>query len=419
MATIRGLIHIFKRPDCRLRADNLCINLAAKTVPTQKRGKTILKKIFAIFIAAVMLLTCGCSGRTKQEKSVSAANQNNSGTNDVSNANWPTKTWSISTPEKQGVSSAGLEEADKLIKENYPNVRSLLVVRHGFLIYEKYYNGADRDKANPVYSVTKSIMSALTGIAIEQKLIKNVDQPVGELLPEYFKKIDNPRKKEITLKNVLTMSGGLETVDNNYASFFTSDDWLAYTLKKPMTDKPGTKFVYNTGLTQFLSNIITKVSGMNTKEFAEKYLFSKIGINAEHWVTDPKGYYGGGYGLSITPRDMAKFGYLYLNNGKWDGEQVIPQEWVEESTKKHITANESNDYGYLFWLKTLHNSANNKDYFSYRADGAGGQLIVQIPELDMVVVVTADVQVSSKNGKDTLYIVENYVLPSVDPIQET
>lgn len=364
-------------------------------------------------MAAAMILTCGCSA--KQEKSVSAANQNNS----VANANWPTKEWSTSTPEKQGVSSAGLEKADKLINDNYPNVYSLLVVRHGYLIYEKYYNGAGKDKAYNVYSVTKSIMSALTGIAIEQNLIKSVDQPVSELLPDYFKNIDNQSKKNITIGNVLTMTGGLESVDNNYGGFFTSDDWLAYTLKKPMTDKPGTKFVYNTGLTQFLSNIITKVSGMSTKDFAEKYLFSKIGINAGHWATDPKGYYGGGYGLSLTPRDMAKFGYLYLNNGKWDGEQILSQEWVEESTKKHITANESNDYGYLFWLKTLHNSANNKDYFSYRADGAGGQLIVQIPELDMVIVVTAAPQVASKNGKDTQYIVENYVLPAVDPIQKT
>lgn len=329
-------------------------------------------------------------------------------------ADWPTKEWSICSPDEQGMNSSKLLESDKRIKENYPNIYSLLVVRHGYLVYEKYYNGMDKKSANPVYSVTKSVTSALTGIALREKLIKSVDQSIGELLPEYFTNIDDVGKKSITVKNVLTMTGGLDSIDNNFPSYYLSDDWIKYTVNMPLIDKPGQKFVYNTGLAQCLSGIITKESGISTKEFADKYLFSKIGITVTNWERDSKGCYGGGVGLSMTPRDMAKFGYLYLNGGKWDGKQIIPEEWVAESSKEQITANEDEDYGYLFWVQTMREPVSGKSYSTYRADGAGGQKIIMIPELDMVAVVTADERSCSKDGADTQKIISDYVFPAVN-----
>lgn len=375
-------------------------------------------KLLVLLMAAMLVFVSGCAGQPIPQASTVATDGGTAATSPATSAApggkpWPTKSWSTDTPESQGISSSGLAKADERIRDNYPNAYSLLVVRHGYLVYEKYYNGMGQDNANQVYSVTKSVLSALTGIALQQKLISGTGQTVFELLPEYFDEAGDPGKREITIKNVLTMSGGLESIDNDYGPFFSSPDWLAYTLSRPLTDKPGTKFVYNTGLVQCLSDIISKTSGMDARKYANKYLFSELGINAGNWRKDSSGHYAGGTGLCLTPRDMAKFGYLYLNNGQWDGRQIIPQDWVEESTTKQIQASDTNDYGYLFWLETVHDSVKNVDYDTYRADGAGGQKIFVVPDLDIVVVVTADERKKSVNGADTQGIITEYVLPSV------
>lgn len=363
------------------------------------------KQIFFLLILCIFISGCS-NGRNPAEEDAS--------TESSGVFQWPTEKWSISSPEAQQIDSNLLNKADARIEENYPNIYSLLVVRHGFLVYEKYYRGMNEDSDNQVYSVTKSVMSALTGIALREKIITGTDQKVSELLPGYFSAIDNPKKKDITVKNVLTMSGGLETIDSDYAGYFTSGDWLDYAIKKPLTDEPGSKFTYNTGLTHFLSGIITEKSGMNTKEFADKYLFGPLNIKVKKWDIDRKGYYGGGSGLYLTPRDMAKFGFLYLNNGKWEDKQLIPQEWAAESTQKHIQPSDEVDYGYLFWIAPMTDKTRSKSYPTYRADGAGGQKIVVIPELDMLVVITANENSSSKDGADTQALIPDYILPAVN-----
>ena len=327
---------------------------------------------------------------------------------------WPTEQWSRSDPETQGVSPDLLAAADKRISDNYPNVYSLLVIRHGYLVYEKYYQGMDENDANPVYSVTKSVMSALTGIAQRDGLIANTDQKLSEYLPEYFADTDDDSKNNITIENVLTMAGGLESIDSDYYSYFMSPNWLTYTLEKPLTDKPGEKFVYNTGLTHFLSAVISEKSGISTKEYADASLFGKIGISDYSWDYSSEGYNVGGFGISMKPVDMAKFGFLYLHNGSWDGSQVLPEEWVAESTSKKITVDESQDYGYLFWLKTVRDTSKSKEYYEYHAAGSGGQYISVIPDLDMVVVITADDRSTSKDGANTFDIITDYVIPAAD-----
>lgn len=326
---------------------------------------------------------------------------------------WPTEKWSVSTPERQGMDAEKLDAANLRIKENYPNVYSLLVVRNGFLVYEQYYQGMKRNDANSVYSVTKSVLSALTGIAIEQKLLPGVEAKLAEYLPEVFAEADDAGKKGLTIKDVLTMSGGLATIDDNYNGYFGSRDWLRYALAKPLTDEPGTVFTYNTGLTHFLSAVLAEASGGSTLAYAKQMLFDKIGISPGDWSTDPRGIHGGGSGLKLTPTDMAKFGFLYLNGGKWDGEQIIPVDWVAESTQRQISVNPEVDYGYLFWLTTMKDAAKGRAYATYRADGAGGQKIVVVPELDLVAVVTANLNASSRDKSDTEAIIADYVLPAV------
>lgn len=362
-----------------------------------------MKRLISILIVFLILFSAaGCSGRVEGPDKDSP----------VGAASWPTVEWSTSTPEQQGLDSSILSKADKRIKENYPNVYSLLVVRHGYLVYERYYQGMGREDANPVYSVTKSVMSALTGIAIREKLIQNTGQKVSEFLPEYFTEVDDPHKKDIAIKDVLTMSGGLESIDNDYNGYFSSRDWLQYAIEQPLTEQPGTKFVYNTGLTQFLSCIITRTSKLKTADFADKFLFGPTGISVKNWDHDREGYYGGGSGIYMKPVDMAKFGYLYLNKGSWDGKQVIPEEWIAESTKKQITVDQEDDYGYLFWIETIKDKMHGKDYFTYSASGAGGQKIMVVPELDMVAVVTANIQSASRDGEDTKDIISEYVIPA-------
>ena len=372
-----------------------------------------MKKYLSIIIVFIILsYISGCTNKAETSGGNNIVKTDDKRSN-TGTSIWPTKEWSTSTPEEQGLDSKMLINADKTIKDKYPNVYSLLVVRHGYLVYEKYYNRMKENRANPVYSVTKSVMSALTGIALREKLFNSVDQKISELLSEYFKQIDDTKKNEITIKNLLTMTGGLESIDTDYGSYFASRDWLSYTIDKPLTDNPGDKMVYNTGLPHFLSAAITKTSQMTTKDFANQYLASQIGISLDKWECDPKGYYVGGTNLSMTPVDMAKFGYLYLKKGLWDGKQIIPKEWIEASTQKQITVDKVQDYGYLFWLRTIKDKVHNKDYFTYRADGYGGQIIIVIPDLDMVSVITANSDQTFNEKQPTIDIIADYIIPAV------
>lgn len=364
------------------------------------------KRSIAVLLTGLLLVqVMGC--RSPEKQSPSEAMQE-----DVM-FQWPTQKWSVSTPERQGMDAGKLAAADQRIQENYPNVYSLLVVKNGFLVYEHYYQGMKPNDANPVYSVTKSIMSALTGIAIEQKLLPGVDVKLAELLPEIFADTDEAGKKDITVKHALTMSAGLASIDDNYTAYSGSPDWLRYALAKPLANEPGMVFTYNTGLTHFLSAAVAKASGGSTLAYAKQKLFDRIGISPGNWSRDPMGIEGGGSGLRLTPVDMAKFGYLYLNEGKWDGEQIIPRDWVAQSITRQISVNPEVDYGYLFWLTTMKDAVKGRGYATYRADGAGGQKIVIVPELDLVAVITANLGDSSRDKADTEAIIADYVLPAV------
>ncbi len=380
-------------------------------------------------LAIILIITCfsvfqtGCSTTEESgnNSSVAASGFTNSAASTAANTavstksvQWPTEKWPTATPESQGLNEQQLVNTDKTIIENYPNVYSLLIIKNGYMVFEKYYNGAKETSYNPVFSVTKSVLSALTGIAVREKLIESTQQKVSELIPKYFDTIDSPKKKDITIENVLTMTGGLESIDKNYYGFFTSRDWLKYSLERPLTDEIGSKFEYNTGLTQILSAVISEKSGMNTKAFAEKYLFDPMDIKVQRWDRDPTSSYGGGTGLYLTARDMAKFGVLYLNNGRWENQQIIPEDWVKASSTKQVGLDNNQDYGYLFWIKNMTSKTTGKSYYTYRADGAGGQKIVIIPKLDMVVVVTADEYRSSLQGaSDTQTLIEEHVIPAV------
>jgi len=321
----------------------------------------------------------------------------------------------ISTPEKHGLDSKILIKSDDAIREDLPSVLSFMVVRHGRIIYEKYYHGNSKDSLVVVYSITKSVISALTGIALREHFLSSVGQKLSDIFPEYVTNVADPRKKEITLENLLSMTGGLASCDNTFEAWTRSTDWFEYTINQPMLHDPGKKFDYNTGLTHLLSGILTKTTGMATKAFADKFLFGPLGITNYTWERDPLGYYTGGFGLRLTPRDMAKFGYLYLMDGIYNNRQIVPQQWVKESFSIHSYPEKVFGYGYLWWLEKLKDTIYYREYGSFNAIGYGGQFIFIVPELDMITVTTC----KEENPEDTpeydaiKHLINDYVLPAV------
>ena len=325
----------------------------------------------------------------------------------------PDNDWAEGKPDEYGMDGKILDQADAYIKDNYPNIYSLVVIKDGVLVYEKYYKDKGRDDHVHVFSVTKSVISSLVGIALREKYLSGLDQKLADFYPEYYADIKEAEKKEISLKNALTMTAGFEPADKDIVKWITSEDWFAYTLNEPMIGSPGKEFNYDTGLSHLLSGVLTKATKMSTLDFAKKFLFEPMGIKNLRWGTDNKGYYGGGHLLELTPRDMAKFGYLYLKEGNWKGSQLVPADWVKESTSTQISFDENSGYGYLWWLNEKEDAKSKKKLSIYSAVGHGGQRIDVVPELDMVAVITADDRVAAKNNLDTGEILGRFIIPAV------
>lgn len=294
---------------------------------------------------------------------------------------------------------------EDITEGEYGKIHSLIIIHYDSLVLEEYFMGWTRHMRHPLYSVTKSFSSALIGIAIEQGYIDNVDKLLLSFFPEYndIENLDT-RKKSITLENVLTMSTGFQWDDSppldecgnpnpesDTTKMVESSDWIKYVLDMPMSDDPGTKFLYNNGSSHLLSGILTNKTGQSVEDYTEENLFNELGITNWEWKKDPndlantEGVYGG---LFIHPVNMAMFGYLYFKNGLFDGKQIVPENWVKESTAKHIERRDPDSgeiigyYGYQWWC-----NSNNNTYF---AMGLAGQFIFVIPGLHMVVVMTAE-----------------------------
>jgi CubicO group peptidase (beta-lactamase class C family) len=241
-------------------------------------------------------------------------------------------------------------------------------------------------------SASKSIISLLVGIAVEEGIINSIDDPIAQYLPEYFEDISNEKKQAITVKNLLTMRSGLETTSfHNYGRWVTSDDWVRYVLEQPMIKEPGGEWAYSTGSSHLLSVIITKTSGMSTRAFANKYLFRPMNIEVGGWDHDPQGYYMGGNNLALSSEAMMKIGQMLLNGGTWNGKRIISELWMNDSFKSYTRSNYNPyNYGYLWWNRPV---AGHKVYFAW---GYGGQYIFMIPDLDAVVVILSSLNTATQ-----------------------
>jgi CubicO group peptidase (beta-lactamase class C family) len=332
---------------------------------------------------------------------------------------WPTK-WKTDPPEAQGMDSIVLAKIDRYVADAFPTLLSVLIVRHGLLVFEHYYQGCGAGDSANVKSVTKSIVSALVGIALHEHFLRSLDQRLLEFFPQDFPTGGDPRKREITLRHLLTLRSGLlweESSTESLPALFASDHWVRHGLSLPLAYAPGEVFAYSTLDAHLLSAVLTQVTGMSTLEFANRSLFGPLGSRATTWVTDPQGYSIGGSELYLTPRALAKIGYLYLRRGCWEGQQLLPEEYVKDSSRTQVTPNGGvvvpDTYGYLWWVSTVGPHA------SYYAIGYGGQTIYVIPALDVVLVTTArwDVAPDLGAGPRTFLLAhglaERFVLPAV------
>jgi CubicO group peptidase (beta-lactamase class C family) len=320
-----------------------------------------------------------------------------------------------------------LAQIDQYVEEHFPTLLSLLVISHGALLFERYYHQSGVEDCVNVKSVTKSIISALVGIALREGYLTSLDQRVSEFFPQYFPATDDPRKREITLKHLLTLRSGLSWAEHeSFGALLASDHWVQYALSFPLRYPPGERCVYSTLDAHLLSAILSQVTGSSTLTFANTYLFGPLGSTITQWTCDPQGYPIGGSELYLTPRDMAKFGSLYVQRGQWDGEQIIPEEYVEASTHTQVSGGISmgaglptvlsETYGYLWWVSSI------GPYPSFFALGFGGQTIYVIPDLEVVLVTTArwDVPVEQGEGRYAFRmghdLAEQFVLPGVDGV---
>ncbi len=275
-----------------------------------------------------------------------------------------------------------LEEAAKTAQE-LPRLHSLLVSRGGQIVLERYYHGTRATTPENTKSASKSVISALVGIAIERKLIPGVNAPIAP----YFKDMigTDSAKAKVTIEDLLSMRSGLEPISNrNYGAWVLSPNWIAYILRRPMTGPPGQGMRYSTGNSHLLSAILTKATGKSTWAFANEALAKPLGFTLLPWMRDPQGVYFGGNELVMTPRQMVAFGELYLHRGRAGGKQVVPEAWVDASFVPRGRSDYSGQlYGYGWWIREL---GGRQVYYAW---GYGGQFIFVVPEEDMVVVTTS------------------------------
>jgi CubicO group peptidase (beta-lactamase class C family) len=313
--------------------------------------------------------------------------------------------------ESQKASPPALVEAQSAAAE-LDRIRSLLVSWRGSLVVERYYNGARASTPANIKSAAKSVISALVGIAIDRKAIAGVRQPIADYFPSLNGPKIDPRKRAITIEDLLTMRSGLQSTSNRYyGAWVQSANWVQYALDRPLLAEPGTYMDYSTGSSHLLSAIITKSTGKSTWQYAQETLAKPLGFALAQWPRDPQGIYFGGNDMLMTPRQMAAFGELYLDKGVVGGRPIVPASWVEESFVPRTRSRWSDQtYGYGWWAREL---AGQDVRFAW---GFGGQYIFVVPALDLVVVTTSSstVDESRRSHRRTVFdIVEQLVIEPI------
>ena len=278
------------------------------------------------------------------------------------------------------------------------------------MLVEQYFNSTRPTNLTNIKSASKSVVSALVGIALDRGIIKDVTQPIGGYFPDLLAGEDNRRKRAITIEDLLTMRSGLETTSNrNYGAWVVSSNWVRFALNQTLIRTPGARMDYSTGNTHLLSAILTRLTGTSTWQFARDFLAKPMGFSLAQWPRDPQGIYFGGNDMTMTPKQMMAFGRMYLNGGRANGRQVVPAQWVEASfvARTPSPRERGRFYGYGWWIRQLAGHA------TFYAWGYGGQFVFLVPDLALVVVTTSSSNPGEGRGRhlrDIYRIVEDHIV---------
>jgi CubicO group peptidase (beta-lactamase class C family) len=320
---------------------------------------------------------------------------------------WPTHGWRKDSPENRGMDSKKLIEMLQILK-SYP-IDSVTIVKDGYIVLDAYQHPYQADRLHKILSCTKSISASLIGIAIDNNFIKGVEQPLLSFFPEEKIRVDGQRKRGINLHHALTMTTGIDFRDSylyqweNLKKMHRTNNWVDFALNLPFIHEPGTHYDYSNITAFLLSAIIQETTGMKASEFAEKYLFSKLGIQEYIWPENRKGITLGYGSLRMNNLDLAKLGLLYLTNGKWEEKQVISREWIKVSTSTQVKQVKGHyNYGYQWWVE-------NDSLFS--AQGKGGQDIIIDHKHNLVVVFTSSLPDRLTDQPRNIY--STYIQPSI------
>jgi CubicO group peptidase (beta-lactamase class C family) len=312
-------------------------------------------------------------------------------------------------------SAAVYDLMSRLIRQDYGHLESLIIIKDGRLILEEYFYGYDRSQLHNIHSCTKSITSLLLGMVLEGHDSMNVDQSIFTFLPQYDS-LKTEENEQITVKHILTMTAGF--LEEEDLEEHEPDDLLQYILSLPLVSKPGEKFKYSNDCSNLLGGIIYSLEGKQVDAYAEENLFGPLGILDYYWESE-NGVPHCHSDLHLLPRDMAKIGLLVLNDGKWRNGQVVPKKWIYESTKPHVQESIYYDYGYHWWHRSKKNvpwwgrsdigTGDEKDKII--ALGYGGQYIVIIRDLNMVVVTTASDYGNGRKARSKIPMVVEEIIP--------
>lgn len=372
------------------------------------------KKKCASLFAILMLMSVlifGCSPKVEELTELEKAYQS-SGSETY---------WVASTPESQGMDSELLQQMYTEIASRKLDIHHVLILKNGLKVSEANYYPYDANSLHLLNSVTKSFTSSLIGKAIDEKLIEGVDEPVISFFKD--RTISNPSayKDQMQLKHLLTMTSGIDWIEegnngsptDSTTQMWRSDNQIQFMLDLEVTREPGSQFYYSTGGSHLLSGVLKAATGMPEGDYATEKLFRPLGIETFAWGTDEQGNHSGGSRLFLTASDLAKFGELYRNKGKWHEEQILPSSWIDDSTKKYydtpVGPSSMSGYGYQWWMNP---------FGGYSARGFGGQFLYVVPESDLVVVFLGSMY-STFFEPDRL--MADYILPSIkskEPIEE-
>jgi CubicO group peptidase (beta-lactamase class C family) len=305
-----------------------------------------------------------------------------------------------SSPEEQGVSSAAIREFIETADQQVDSMHSFVLVRHGHVVAEAWWSPEAADKPHILWSLSKSFTSTAVGMAVAEGML-SVDDPLLKFFPDETPAKPSTNLRAMRVRDLLTMNAGHQDELN----WREAEHWAKAFLAHPVPHQPGTHFRYNTPATYMLSAIVQKVTGETVLDYLTPRLFQPLGIEKPIWETSPQGISIGGYGLYLRTEDIAKFGQLYLQKGKWQGKQLLPESWVEQATSKQVSngSDPGNDwdqgYGFQFW-RCRHGA--------YRGDGKDGQFCIVLPDQDAVVAITAN----TRDMQAELNLVWDKLLPA-------